>query len=109
MNLKVDSMHSPDLPENGYPDDPFDFEAFVQAWLSEKGKPGAEVFGFVVVSPSRLAKYESGRFIVNTLVLEEFDWTDIKTRLEKLLAHTASAEDWDEVIDRLKGYLSYQH
>lgn len=105
----MDLLRSPDLTENGYPEDPFDFEVFFQVWLTEKGKPGAEVFGFVVVSPSRLAKYESGRFIVNTLVLEEFDWADIRTRLEKILAHTASAEDWEEVIDRLKGYLSYQH
>ena len=108
MKLEIQSLFSPDLdPTDGQPADPADFQVLVSVALGEVGTAGHEVFYFTVSSPCRLATTECGSFVLNTLVLETFDWTAIRNRLQKLLAHCASAESWDAVISRVSGFLRY--
>ncbi len=109
MILEVYSLWSPDLDpvSEGLPPNPKDFNVFVQVAICEAGKPGTEVFGIDVVSPSQLALYESGHIVSHTLVLDHFDWDEIRKRIQKLLAHVSSVKDWDEVIQGLAGFLSH--
>ena len=109
MKLEIQTIWSPDLspPSEGLPDDLEDFDILMQVSLAEAGKPGGEVFSFNVSSPSALVRLESNRFISHTPVLESFNWKSIKNRIEKLLSHTASCRDWNEVIKNLSGYLKH--
>ena len=109
MKLEIQTIWSPDLnpPSEGLPADLEDFDIFMQVSLGEVGKPGGEVFSFSVSSPSALAQIESNRFISHTLVLDYFGWVSIHKRLEKLLMHTASCTNWNEIIRSLSGYLKY--
>jgi len=83
------------------------FDILMQVSLGESGKSGGEVFSFSVSSPSALSKLEPNRFISHTLVLDSFDWKRIRKNLEKLLMHTGSCKNWNEVIKNLSGYLKY--
>jgi len=107
MKLEIQTIWSADLnpPSDGLPVNLEDFDIFMQVSLGEAGKPGGEVFSFNVSSPSALAQIESNRFISHTLVLDYFDWESIKKRIDKLLMHTASCKNWNEVIKSLSGYL----
>jgi hypothetical protein len=109
MRLYIQTIWSPDLnpPSEGLPDDVEDFDILIQVLLGESGKPGGEVFSFSVTSPVALSKTESSRFISHTLVLDSFNWESIQKHLEKLLMHTASCKNWNEVIKRLSEYLKY--
>jgi hypothetical protein len=109
MRLEIQTIWSPDLnpPSEGLPADMEDFHILMHVSLGESEKPGGEVFSFCVSSPSALSKLASNRFISHTLVLDSFDWKSIRKRLEKLLMHTASCKNWDEVTKKLSGYLKY--
>lgn len=109
MRLEIRDIWSPDLspPSSGLPSDILDFEVFIQISISEVGQSGNEVFNCTVCSASALANIESGKFICHTLVLDEFDWATLKSRIEKLLLHTTSCKDWDCVIKKLYSYIQY--
>ena len=108
MKIKIDNMWSPDLnPTDGVPDDLASFEIGITVSLSEIEEPGSEVFYLTVCDSKTLCEIENGRFVSHTLVLEQFSWDDIKYRIEKLLRHTESAKNWDEVILALSGCLRY--
>ncbi len=101
-------MWSPDLdpPSEGVPSDPTHFDVFVQISIGELGKVGDEVFGCRVCSASKLAATPSGRF-VSALVLESFDWAEVRARIGKLLLHASSCESWDAAIKKLAPYIQY--
>jgi hypothetical protein len=104
MYLQIEELWSPDLhPPDGVPADRSHFDVFVQVALSERGKGGAEVFGFRACSPSALSKIESGTFLSTLLILDKFDWDSINDRLRKLLMHCASCVSWECVIKKLSG------
>lgn len=109
MKLEIQTIWSPDLnpPSDGLPSDIEEFDVFLQVSLGDSGKPGGEVFSFSVSSPSALSQVNPNRFISHTLVLERFEWKDIRTSIEKLLRHTDSCTNWNEVIKSLSGYLKY--
>ena len=106
MNIEIASIWSPDLIGN-FPKDLNDFDVLIQVSLQEKGKEGKETFTFRACSPLTLARTESGRFVKSTLCLEKFDWQEIQNRVEKLIAHVSSCEQWDCVVEKLSGYLDY--
>lgn len=109
MKLEIQSLWSPDLspPSKGLPPDIEDFEVLIQVSIGEIGRTGGEVFSFSVASPSQLARYEAGRFITGTLVLDKFSWSAIEGRLQKLLSFADSAANWQEVIESFQGILQY--
>lgn len=96
-------MWSPDLnpPESGLPDDIFDFTILAQISIGKVAQTGGEVFNLHVCSPSSLVSIESGKFISQTLVLEKYDYIVIRERIDKLLKHTHSCDNWDSVIKTL--------
>ena len=109
MRLEIESLWSPDLdpPGQGVPEDCSDFEVLVQAEIAEVGKPGSEVFSLVVASPSALSRTESGRFVADTLVLNQFDWAAISSRIHKLLLHCDSCESWEAAVQTVGGFLRH--
>lgn len=109
MKRAVQGLWSPDLdpPSDGVPPDIEDFALFVQVAVGKGGEAGHEVFGFSVCSPTALARVEAGMFISHALVLKRFDWGAIRARVEKLLMHVQSCEEWECVIKRLAGTLEY--
>lgn len=109
MNLEIQTIWSPDLdpPSGGLPKDTFDFDVFVQVSIGEAGKAGGELFNCRICSASALVNAEPGRFISHTLVLDKFDWSAIRKRMDKLLLHASSCKDWDSVITQL--YPCLQH
>jgi hypothetical protein len=107
MNLEVVSIWSPDLINQDSPQNINEFDVFLQISLKEKGGKGSEVFACRVCSPSMLAETISGSFIKSTLCLSEFNWDEIRKRIEKVIIHTGSCQTWDCVIKKLTGYLDY--
>lgn len=108
MKLELQTLWSPDVnpPSEGLPPDQFNFNVFVQFKVGEVGKAGGEVFNCRVCSASALAETAPGTF-VSSLVLARFDWSELKRRLEKLLLHTASSENWSSVIQKLSPFVQY--
>lgn len=106
MRFEILSMWSPDLPDpsTGSPDDPRDFSVFVQFNLGEVGKPGCETFSMMVCSANQVLPVYGG-FVVQTLVLDVFDWTAIRDRVHRVLRYVESAEDWGDVIYRLSPFM----
>ena len=109
MNLEIQSIWSPDLnpPSNGLPENVLDFDVFIQMRIGEVDKSGSEVFGCRVCSTSTLSKSEYGQFISHTLVVKQFDWSEIEKRIEKLLLHVSSCATWDCVIKKLSPCIEY--
>lgn len=109
MKIEIQTLWSPDLnpPSGGLPADLEDYDLFMQVSLGEAGKPGGEVFDFMVCSPSALARVESGSFVSHALVLQPFSWESVEIRLKKLLRHAESCADWECAIKKLAGLLRY--
>lgn len=111
MRLEIRGLWSPDMlptPDGReLPPDTEDFSVWVQVAIDEGGRPGSEVFGLTVCSPSALARAEPGAFVTHTLVLERFSWEAVRARIEKVLMHVHAAQTWGEVILGLSGLLKY--
>ena len=109
MKIHIKDMWSPDLnpPSTGLPPDSNDFRILAQIAIGVAGQAGHEVFSLQVCSSSALARIESGTFITDTLVLEQFSWANLRHRLEKLIMQCDGCRDWAEVIRRLSGCLRY--
>ena len=103
-------MWSPDVdpPSTGHPVDPDDFSVFLQLRLGVPGERGGEVFSLQVRSPNAMQRVGSGSFVSNTLVLDHFDWSAIRARIEKVLDLARGSRDWSEVIQRLSGFLKHE-
>lgn len=109
MKLEIKRIWSPDLEltEENSPDNIKDFSVLVQVGIGQKDQEGDEVFSLTVCSPSQLKDFMPGMFIKDTLVLDKFNWEQLKKRIEKLLTHTQGAKDWSEVIQKLSGLMYY--
>ena len=109
MKLEIQNLWSSDLAQtsNNLPDNLLEFDLSVQFSLSEIGKPGGELFNCRVCSVSELSKAEHGQFITSTLVLDKFDWQELKKRIEKLLLHTSSCTSGECVIKKLLPCVEY--
>jgi hypothetical protein len=83
MKLEIRSIWSPDPdpPSEGVLSDLEEFEVLMHAAVSDVGRPGEEVFGFTICSPSALASATTDRFVSHTLVLDRFSWSRLKQRL----------------------------
>ena len=109
MNLEVRDLWSPDVtpPSEGLPADVADFSVLVQVAIGAVGEVGREVFSMTICSQSALAKTAPGTFLTHTLVLDRFDWSRVRSRIEKLLRQCDGCHDWAQVMDRLSGFLLY--
>lgn len=108
MILEIENSFIADLEsETNSPIDLTYFKVLISIYLREKDNPGSELFYLTVCSSNTLASIPSGQFILNTLVLEKFNWDNINDRIQKLLMHCQSCVTWNEVILRLTGFLQY--
>lgn len=109
MKMIVQALWSPDLnpPSKGLPADTNDFDVLLEISIGELDREGSEVFGCRVCSASKLATAESGEFICHTLVLSKYDWKLVASRIEKLLLHTSSCDNWSSAIKTLSPYLRH--
>lgn len=126
MKLKIDDIWCEELEDvrKGLPEDVLDFDLPINVVVSSAGKISRkglsfplisrndqcvhQCFCFRVISPSRLGDLKDQTFIRNTLVLHEFDWGRITSRLNKLFMHANDCKDWECVIAKLSGCLEYR-
>ena len=108
MRLEIKSLWSPDCDASTeLPADREDFEVLISVSLGEEGEEETELFYLTVCSPMRLARLTLGTFVSATLILERFDWAELRLRLEKLLRHAQSCDDWNQIVAALAPYLRY--
>ena len=109
MNLEVRHIWSPDLkpPSDGLPADTAHFSVFAQVAIGAIGQPGHEVFSLTICSPSALAEATSDTFLTHTLVLDRFDWSRVRSPIDKLLLQCGGCRDWARVVQNLSGFLRY--
>ena len=99
MKLTLKNVWSPDLkpPSDAVPPDVMSFSVFVQASIEDE-RGDAEVFRFTVASRDAV----KDGFVYQTLVLDQFSWTDIRGFVQyRLDTLGASATTWKEVIRTL--------
>lgn len=108
MNIELLKISSNELEpsDTGHPDDWQNFDVLVELDLCFENQQADSVFfEFYVTSPAALSKRPSGSFMPPTLVLDEFDWSVIKQRIEKLLRHANGSKSWTEVATKLSGQI----
>jgi hypothetical protein len=106
MRPVVKSIVSPDIDRPGLPPDPTDCSVPVEVEIGPTGERGAEVFSFVVVTPSKLIGV-GPRWGRGLLVLDVFSWDSVDLALENLLAH-CEGENWHEVAAQLNKELDWE-
>ncbi|MDO6526503.1 Imm8 family immunity protein [Motilimonas sp. 1_MG-2023] len=108
MKLKLLRIYSDDLNPAGagLPRDWERFNVRVEVDVCFEGHEVDSVFfEFYVASPSALLSSAVNTFMPPTLILEEFNWSEIKIRVIKLLAHANGATSWQEVAFKLNGQM----
>lgn len=104
---EIKHIHSPDLEPPELPEDPFDCEVAFQVMVGPKESEEAEAFGFVVVTPARLARVPGGVWGRGKLIVPSFEWAVVVQALARLLAH-ASRDTWGEVAQELNKELIWE-
>jgi len=89
------------------PPNPRDCSIAVQASIGPKGAEGEELFEFMVVTPTFLAKDKLPRWGRGVLIVDEFSWPTIERAIERLLAH-AHRNTWAEVAAVLNHELHWE-
>jgi hypothetical protein len=100
-------LHSPDCEPPHSPADPTHCIVLIEADIGLKDEVGADIFSFVVVTPSALADLELPLWGRGYLVVKRFSWQIIETTLAKLLLQVRG-DSWDEVSTRLSKELFYE-
>ena len=108
MKLTNELIWSPNLiPESsGLPSDIYHFHLYMKIRVSDRDNH-FKVFNFQVCSPSALSDSESGVFLKHILVLEKFDWKNIKERLNLLIEECQNCPTWEAAVAKLAGSLEY--
>ena len=104
---EIKSIISPDLEYGALPTQPDNCSVFVEAEIGIKGKDGAEIFSFTVVTPTFLASNPETRWGRGYLIVKEFSWAHVESMLGRLLAH-AHKDTWSEVADVLSKELNWE-
>ncbi|MBA6399869.1 Imm8 family immunity protein [Colwellia sp. BRX10-4] len=108
MNIELLDLSSDQLDScnSAYPDDLENFDILIELDLCfENHQADSVFFEFYVASPNALTLRPINCFSPPTLILEEFDWTVIKSRVTKLLLHANGCKTWTEVATRLSGQI----
>ncbi len=102
--LEIKSINSSDE----YPADPEDAFVSVQADIGVRGQDGADEFQFVVATPKALLKLGLPTWGKGLLIVERFDWRDIRKALDELLTR-CSGMDWVQVSAKLNRELWWEY
>jgi len=79
----------------------------IEAFIGPDEEAGEELFELVVVTPSRLQTEQGARWCRAMLLLPQFSWEEVRTRIEKLLRH-CEGPDWATVAQRIDRYMSWE-
>ncbi len=107
MYPELKRLHSPDCEPNRLPPDPRNCIVLIEAEIGIKGEPGADIFSFVVVTPSALATLELPLWGRGYLVVKRFSWQIVTELIEKLLLHTWGHSS-EEISTRLAKELFWE-
>jgi hypothetical protein len=107
IKLEVKSMISPDLDYGKVHWEPDNCSVLVEVEIGEKGKEGADIFYFNVVTPKFLLEHPTNRWGRGYLILKEFSWREIESFLNKLI-HFVKKDTWDEVAVELSKELHWE-
>jgi hypothetical protein len=107
MRPELRSIWSPDLPDGELPADPTKAWVAVQAEIGAHGSQGADTFSLVVATPHALTDLGLPRWGHGLLLIESFDWSVVRSALEKVLRH-CEAEDWDGIAAKICRNLDWE-
>jgi hypothetical protein len=96
MRAKLRRLHSPDLTEPELPADPQHCIVLIQAMVGPDEGQGEESFDFCVATPSYLQEQSGTRWGRGLLIVESFDWSEVRRAVEQRLS-TVQADTWDKV------------
>jgi hypothetical protein len=106
----IKAISSPDVYSiNDYQPTSEEFSIFLQVVIGDD-RPGGDVFGLTVLSPSFVAKQaqEGGDFFGRGyLIMSKFDHNRVRTIIADLCKKSA-AETWDEVAEKLNRVMSWE-
>lgn len=108
MKLKLLRIYSDELNPVGaeLPKDGERFDVRVEVDVCFEGHEVDSVFfEFYVASPNALLSRAVNTFMPPTLILEEFNWAEINSRVIKLLDHANGATSWQQVAFNLNGQM----
>lgn len=108
MNIELLRISSDQLEPSGsgLPEDLNNFDILIELDLCfEKHQADSVFFELHVASPQALKDRPINCFSPPTLVLEEFNWDLIKSRVSTLLLHANNSKSWTEVATKLSGYI----
>ena len=113
ISLEVRSWSSPDVePETEIPVAREAAHFLFELEIGEEGVDGADVFYVVVTTPEALrAKATEGETVLReraTLVVSDFEWWRIRTRLERIV-ESCAGKDWRESVLRLQRYFRWEY
>jgi len=106
MRPIVKAIISPDVERTGVPEDPANCSVAVEVEIGPGDGDGADIFSFLVVTPSKLAGAGS-RWGRGLLVLDEFSWDSVDAALTKLLDH-CEGSNWSEIASQLNKELHWE-
>jgi hypothetical protein len=111
MNATLKVLSSIDLPDGAsLPPDPTDCWVIVTASIGVAGDERSDNFTFYVSTPRRLERVvadESQLWGRHLLIVEQFDWTQVRTAIEKLCAGV-TGDTWDAIASRLSRYGAWE-
>jgi hypothetical protein len=109
MNLEIANIYADDYSRER-PEDTENFVFPLIVEISEKDKPGSEVFHFVAASPLGLSSaVQSGEFrlLRGYILMQQFDWDVVQRAVQNLVNHAQSRQNWNEVVEFFNRYGRY--
>lgn len=111
MYAELKSLVSPDINLLNYcPEEEDNFGFYIEASIGPLGEASGDIFGFQVCSPNWIFTNftsENAIFGKNFLILKNYDFEEIRSKLTDLCART-SGEDWQEIAKKLAQFGSWE-
>lgn len=104
---KLAKEFSIELNEPELPPDPACCCILMHADIGPSESAGADQFNFYVVTPGFLAKYPEVRWGHAYLHMPEFDWSETKRMLERLVVGIRAAR-WEDAANQLCRFLQWE-
>lgn len=108
---KIKGIHSPDTSEleSFHPDNADNFSILIQVLVGTDENEGGESFDFIVCTSDWLKEKYRGEiaFLRNLILVDQFNYEDIKNRIEKLV-QSISGNDWNDYAVKLSRYGAWE-
>jgi hypothetical protein len=104
---EMKSILCPDLEYGKEPPDSDDCSVFIEVEIGPKGREGAEIFSFEVVTPKFLIGKTGTRWGRGYLIMDSFSWVGVEKAIQKLLSHCAR-QTWQETAIEIAKELDWE-